>query len=403
MSSKHILTVWQKEMLDTIRDRRTLLAMVIVPLLLMPAITVGFPVLMERQEEAARRLVSGIAVIGGTNSSILIGELKDSKGIRLIEYADLKIALQAMKENHVQLVVEIPEGFDRDMASGLRPKVNVYYEGTRRTSDIARGRFMDAFSRFSQKVVAKRLVGMHVDPAILVPAEVISENIASEEKMGGLLLSMMLPVLMAIWASIGGMYTAIDVAAGEKERGTLESLIITPPSRESIVLGKFLAVLTISGVTMLLVVSSIVLALRLVNPASLLGQNEARFVLPIGRAAVMFLIGLLLAGLLGAIEITLSIFAKSFKEAQNYITPLYIAVMIPGFLTQITSAAGATAGPFYFAIPVANAIEIFRELLMGSVNWIHIGVAAISSFVYALLALNIAIRIFCREDVIFRS
>ncbi|HHY99357.1 MAG TPA: ABC transporter permease [Firmicutes bacterium] len=251
-------------------------------------------------------------------------------------------------------------------------------------------------------MAAIKLAERGVDPSILMPPQVTSENTAPKEKRGGLILAMILPTIITIWASIGGMYTAIDVAAGEKERGTLEPLIVTPPSRDSLVIGKFLAVLTVSAITVLLVVGGILVALRFGDLAGAMGDDKAEFVLPVARAIGIFLIGFLLASLTSAIEITLSIFARSFKEAQNYITPLYIAVMVPGVLSQISSAGGTSPAPWYFLIPVANAVEIFKELLLGTINWNHIGITAGSSLIYAILALMAAIRIFSREDVLFR-
>lgn len=402
MNLRHIRTIWTKEMLDTVRDRRTLFAMIIIPLVLMPIVTVGLPMLMGRQESAAQKTASSIAVIGGENSPRLVEEIKGSDELAIVK--SVGDPLSALKDGDIHLVVEIPEGFDQELASGHRPGVKIYFDGTRKASDLARARFMGIFSAFTQKLVAQNLIARGVDPALLSPATVVPENVASKEKMGGFILAMMLPLLIAVWAAVGGMYTAIDVAAGEKERGTLEPLIITPPSRRSIVFGKYLAVLTVATITVILVVTSIMLSLKFAGPTMLGGSEEAKFVLPASSAAIMLGVAFLLAGFIGALEIAISIFAKSFKEAQNYVTPLYILVMIPGFITQFSSMSGAGTAPLsYFAIPVANALEIFKELLMGVVNWAHIGLTAATSFAYVIIALAIATHMFSREDVLFRS
>lgn len=453
MKIRHIMTIWQKEMLDTIRDRRTLFAMIIIPLILTPILTVGLPALMTRQQRAVRESISHIGVVEAPDEKstelpddetqdaahtsndaavapvvdkaqrtepnsqhhnitqgtqgpgaipTLIESLRDSAGIKVSKPSSRDAAFRALRRGDLNLIVELPQGFEQRLSKGEKPAVRLYYDSTKSGSEVAHSRFMAIFNSFIQKMAAIKLAERGVDPSILMPPQVTSENTAPKEKRGGLILAMILPTIITIWASIGGMYTAIDVAAGEKERGTLEPLIVTPPSRDSLVIGKFLAVLTVSAITVLLVVGGILVALRFGDLAGAMGDDKAEFVLPVARAIGIFLIGFLLASLTSAIEITLSIFARSFKEAQNYITPLYIAVMVPGVLSQISSAGGTSPAPWYFLIPVANAVEIFKELLLGTINWNHIGITAGSSLIYAILALMAAIRIFSREDVLFR-
>ncbi|NPV53529.1 MAG: ABC transporter permease [Firmicutes bacterium] len=419
MNWRHIRSVWFKEMLDTIRDRRTLLAMVVIPMILMPAMVVGFPALIERQERSAEKMVSRIIISGQENAPGLVEAVKSAGNIAVVMPPGDPI--QALKSGKVHLVVEIPPGFEERVAreetkdaspspntsASSNPNSNlslrVLYEGTSRNSDLARTRFLSVFNAYSQQVVAMRLARRNIDPAILSTGEIETQNVASEQKMGGFFLAMILPMMIGIWAAVGGMYTAIDVAAGEKERGTLEALVVAPPSRRSLVFGKYLAVLTVSTITVVIVIVSMLAAIKIAGPAMFArGGGKMEISIPPASAALMLLGAFLLASIISALEIAVSIFARSFKEAQNYITPLYILVMVPGFLTQFTVGGGQQPARWTFIIPVLNALEVFKELLMGTVNWSNIGLMAASSLAYAIIALEIATRVFSREDVLFR-
>ncbi|HHV63348.1 MAG TPA: ABC transporter permease [Firmicutes bacterium] len=397
---KHIRSVWFKEMLDTIRDRRTLLAMIVIPLVLMPAMVVGLPALMERQERSVEKTVSRIVISGQENAPGLVKAARAAGNIDIV--APTRSPMRDLRAGKVDLVVEVQPGFEERVVREEKTGLKIFYEGTRRNSDIARARFLSVFNAYSQQVVATRLARRNIDPAILLIGNVEAQNMASKQKMGGFFLAMILPMMIGIWAAVGGMYTAIDVAAGEKERGTLEVLVVAPPSRRSLVFGKYLAVLTVSTITVIMTVVSMLAAIKVAGPAIFpRSAGEMEISIPPASAALILLGAFLLASIISAIEIAVSIFARSFKEAQNYITPIYILVMLPGFLTQFTVGGGQPAW-WTFVIPVLNALQVFKELLMGTVNWPNIGLMAASSLVYAVVALEIATRVFSREDVIFR-
>ena len=192
-------------------------------------------------------------------------------------------------------------------------------------------------ARYSQQVVARRLLARHLNPADLLPVVLDERNVATERQLSGLLLAGLLPFFIAMWAVVGGMSVAVDLAAGEKERGTLESLLVTPPSREAIVVGKFLAVLTASMGAVAIVVTTMMLSLRWGYPYLLHTSAKLDVTLPLGTAVVLLGVALLFSALVSAIQLAVSIYARSPREAQQYVTPLYFAIVIPALAVQFIS------------------------------------------------------------------
>ena len=204
----------------------------------------------------------------------------------------------------------------------------------------------------------------------------------------------------------GGMYPAMDLTAGEKERGTMETILSSPIPRLDLVLGKFFLVLTASLVTAALsVVSMGVSFWGMQNMKSLdLSKNPdaAGMQLHIGFTAVLsvFLMALPLAVLFSAGLITISLFAKSYKEAQSYVSPLMILVIVPAVAAMLP---GIELTSKLALIPILNVSLLCKELVTGTYHWNFIALIFLSTCVYAAIALFLAVKMFQREDVLFRS
>lgn len=181
---------------------------------------------------------------------------------------------------------------------------------------------------------------------MLNPLAITRRNMASEERMGGMFMAMIVPMMLVMWAILGGMYTAIDVAAGEKERLTLEALLISPISRFQLVFGKFLAVVVTSVGAALISLTSMFVSVQVIAPA-LAGENSevlTEVAMNIGAAQffLLLVVAVLTAGWASPIEIALSVYARSFKEAQTYLSPLSIIVVIPAVMTQMVEVEAAS-------------------------------------------------------------
>jgi sodium transport system permease protein len=207
---------------------------------------------------------------------------------------------------------------------------------------------------------------------------------------------------------IGSMYPAMDITAGEKERGTMETLLCSPAARTDIVLGKFLMVLTGGLSAVVFSLLSFGLTLLLVGrsmgaAAGVAGAVAAGVDLPtIDPVGVLGVLAMVLpvAVLFSAIVFTVSLFAKSQKEAQSYLTPFIFAVIVPSIVALLP---GIELNLGLALIPVVNISLVCKEMLSGVWHWDYIAVIFGSTALYATAALAIADRMFRREDVIFRT
>ncbi|HEY4989171.1 MAG TPA: ABC transporter permease, partial [Opitutaceae bacterium] len=273
-------------------------------------------------------------------------------------------------------------------------------------SGLAVERLDDFFTGLRDRATARLLAAKGLPATLAKPFEVNFRNVAAPEKVGGNFLGGIVPYIVILLCLIGCMYPAIDLTAGEKERGTLETLLCSPASRTDIVLGKFLMVLTGSlsavGFSLLSLVGSLLVAGALVSPgmASSIGRGAAMpTISPFGILGVVAMV-VPTAVLFSAVAFTTSLFAKSVKEAQSYLTPLVFIVIIPcgvGLLPGIDLTLRLAL------VPVANISLVCKEMLSGVWHWGYIALIFGSTAVYAAAALAVAVRMFRRENVLFRT
>lgn len=391
-----IHAVYAKEMLEAVRDRRTLLVLIVLPALFMPLATLGIPYLAQRQQHMIQTVTPTVAVVG--DAAGLIHLAHTTKLVTPVRVDDPETAL---RRRRVLAVLKIPPQFEAIIAREGQAHVDLLYDASDSESTAARVKLVDLLSRYSQQVVARRLAARHLNPRDLLPVVLDERNVATERQLTGLLLASLLPFFIAMWAVVGGMAVAVDLGAGEKERGTLESLLVTPPSREAIVVGKFLAVVTASMGAVIVVLITMMVSLHWGYPYLLHTTKRLDVSLPPGTAVVMLGVALLFSALVSAVQLAVSIFARSPREAQQYVTPLYFVTVLPALAVQFVSEWQRSG--WAYLVPVLNAFFAFRELLLGTVNWGHLILAAVSSAFYAAFALEIAVWLMNRESVIFRT
>lgn len=279
MSWRTIGTVYAKELRDTLRDRRTLISMIVVPTLFMPALILGMGKVASVVVAKAKEEVPRIMVIGGADSPGVLRELRDSGKFRVEKAsADWKALISDKK---VRAAAEIPPGFDAALKLGSAPAVTLYdYQGELK-SGFAVGQLRDFFTGLRDRATTRLLAERGLPATVARPFEVKQVNVAPPEKVGGNLLGGIVPYFIIFLCLIGAMYPAMDLTAGEKERGTMETLLCCPAARTDIVIGKFLMVLTGS---LFAVLSSLVsLAATLLLVASSL-PPQAPGPAPTGRA-----------------------------------------------------------------------------------------------------------------------
>ena len=407
MNWHHIVTIYFKELRDSLRDRRTLISMIVIPTLVMPLLIFGVGAIMTKVIKTARDEASPIVILGGEDSPGVVAALKADKRFRLVAPGgDYK---QLVSEKKIRLAVDIPAGFEATLKAGTPQTVTLYhYEGEMK-SGIGTSAVERFFRDLREKTVENRLTDRGLPADVVKPFEVKRQNVAPPEKVGGNLIGGLFPYIIIILCFTGAMYPAIDLTAGEKERGTMETLLCSPVHRVNIVLGKFLMVMTASIATMCLTLLSTGVSFALggsffTGGAKTVAAGQAAAGMmpsidPLGIFGVFAMIAPV-AMLFAALLLTISLYAKSYKEAQSYVSPLIIVVIMPAMMGMLP---GIELTAKTALIPILNLSLVCKEMLSGVWHWHYIALIFGSTCVYAAAALALCVRMFNREDVMFRA
>jgi len=397
MNWKNVCLIYKKEILGAIRDRRTLISMIIIPLVFYPLLFLGIGYFAMMGQEKSEELISIISIKGRENAPELSEMLENNKKINLVSYTvDSK---KKLKDEEIHLLMEIPDDFNLNIEQNNNQLINIQYDSTVQSSLVAKKRLEEAIENYKQQIIEERLKKVGLNISYIQPIKEEYRDISPDEKRIGSMLSMILPYIIIILIFVGAMHSALDITAGEKERGTLATLLVSQLSRIEIVVGKYFTVMTVSAITMIL--GLIGLSIAFLTPAYALGElSLIKFDFTFNKFFMFFLILAPLVGLASAILILIGIFAKNNKEASTYVTPIY---MIAIFLGMISLNQGVDLSSTMFFIPILNNSFAFKELLMGTVDWGHILSTLASNIFINLIALWGATRLFYQENVIFRS
>ena len=400
----NVRTVFRKELLDQLRDRRTLFSMVVVPIVLFPLMTIGFGLLAARMVERARQEGASVMLLGGEHAPALAERVRGTEGIRVVPAeSDYK---EQISDKKIRAAVQIPAGFEENLRdSGDAPTVKILHYAGEIRSQFALRTLQKVLRDYRDEVVEDRLRAAKLSPALLEPFKSEEENVAPPEKVGGAVLGGLIPYFIIILTLTGAAYPAIDLTAGEKERGTIETILASPVSRTELVAGKFLMVVTASLTTSILAIASfaatfLVAGQQFSDSMNRPGTKGMVFVISGKAIAAVFFMVLPLAVLFSAALLAISLLAKSYKEAQSYIQPLIIVVILPAIVALLP---GVELNPKLALVPVLNVSLVSKEILTGNYPWGLIALIFGSSSVYAAAALFVAVRAFQRESVLFRT
>jgi len=397
MSWKNIRLILVKELVGTIRDRRTIMAMVIIPLIFYPLLFTGIGYFNKLGSTKSEEAISNIVIHGGEFAPQLVKYLHDNEKIEILNIKDDPSF--KLKKGDVQAVLEIPSDFKYKIDQGAAVKLILKYDATEAKSRIAQKRVSQIMEKYKSEIILQRLSRLDLKEEFITPLILKEENIATSEKITGSFLAILLPYLIIILIFVGAMHTAVDITAGEKERGTIATLLVSQISRLEIVLGKCFVVMLISFTSMVLGLLGLTLAF--LSGASIAGGIEgAKFGISINTIFLIFLVLLPLVGLASAVLVMVGIFARNIREASSYITPIY---MLTIFLGIISISQGIELTDKMFLVPVLNSSFVFKELLMGKIYWEHIITTFSANMIIAGFALLKATRLFSKEEVLFRS
>jgi sodium transport system permease protein len=382
-----ILVILQREVIDLLRDRRTLFTMVVLPLIAFPLIGLGVSKFIEMTMTKSEADSTTVGVVS-LNFPAEIGAVIRKTGLKPVVAAKLR---EAVEQKHVPAAIE-QEG------SQIRVLVDETRFASSRVADKLRG----AFNELREERIKAGLTTLGVSPSVLTPFVVQRINIASERKMGGFVFGSMLGYIVILLMFSGGMHPAVDMTAGEKERKTIEALLASPATRAEIVLAKILATVATLYASALLTLGSLFVSMK----TSILADSPKLSAMLGHIAFDGRTLGLLLltvfpvALMAGALMIAIACFARSFKEAQSYLTPLLLLVILPSLLGGLP---GTELSPTLSLIPIFNASQLLKAILQGEFTMANFMITLLSNVTYAALCFFFAVRSFKNENVMFRT
>ncbi|HEV2341634.1 MAG TPA: ABC transporter permease [Candidatus Acidoferrales bacterium] len=399
MQIRNSLIVYRKELRDMLRDKRTIRSMIIVPVIAMPLIIVGITKLASRLEGEAKKQPSKVMISGGQDSPKTLAALQNAPDIEIVPYqSDAK---QEVSDKKIGALVEIPAGFDSVLSNDKTAQVSIGYYQNDDKSELAKGRLQQFFDEYRDKMARAALTARGMPTNLLEPFTVTASNIAPPSKVSAAAIGGWILYMVIIFSFSGAMYPAMDTTAGEKERGTLETILSSPVSRTDLVLGKFLMVMTVSIVTTALSLTSMGASIAWAG-RSAGGGADAAFKLGFDPSSIIAIVILLvpLAVLFAVVEIAVALLAKSYREAQTYVSPLMFLVIVPAIVGALP---GVELNWKTALIPILNVSLVSKEIFAATYHWSYIALIFATTCFYAAIGIAAAVHMFNREDVLFRT
>ena len=402
-----MFAVAQREVLSTLRDHRAVLANLLIPLVVLPLVMLGLPLLLGGLfgREAGSESVVGIEGLKRLPPGF-VRTLSDEN----IRAQSVRNAAAAVRSDRVTNALRVPPGFAAQLRAG-DSSLTLYRKSGALRAELVGEKLEDAVAAFEQTLVQARLREAGLDPGVLTPIDLQTRDVSTPAERAGGSLGWLIPFFIVIWTLTGGQMVAIDATAGEKERGTLEALLVTPVRRSEVVVGKFLATLLFGLASAMVALVGFLGSGALLNLTFVgqLGGGAGQIADSLGgslrvgpgEALALLVSAFLLAALVAALLIAITLFARSFKEAQSYVAPLSLVLVLPVVSLQFADFFPQT--PVLYGLPAFGTLLVMNDTVKGDFELRLALLAWGSSLVLAALLLGFALRSFRRESVLFRT
>ena len=398
-SRKRIVIVAKKEIIEFVRDWRTIVALVLIPLMLFPLLFIAFPVVMQNEAAELEDKTIQVLIQSDDIDSILVMKIENQSAIITREPLPENLTTLADPTNNTEQL----RSLSYDAILRMEQRNDTYYYAilhlsTSEQSNEARNRILGVLNQWEDNLTTERIesAGLDVEDTLNPlrwDGSISGADVATKGEQAGMLLSLFIPFVLAIWTASAAVQPAIDMTVGERERGTLESLLSLPLSRTELLLGKWLAVVSITGVGVTLQIGGLLfgiayLASDFIDVPSLSILAILLLALAVGFYGTMIV----------ALYLALAMRSKSVKEAGSVLTPITLAMILPILLTQFINLDDVEM--FWFGIPFVNVLLGLRELLLNRIVLEHVLVWVFVSSLVCYVTIRYAAKQFKREDII---
>ena len=366
--------VFQKELMEVLRDRRTMMAIGLAAL--------ATPLVLFVISEVSTQTATQTYSVGYS------GEIPTGLDI-LLQATGLK--LEAVADPAAAAVKQVDLG-----VAFLPGEIDEYYDPTRQSAQIADVRLQTILGQYDAAQAAAALKNRGIDPGILTPIKLVGHPLSSPvQAASNAFLSFFLPYILITMILTGGFSAALDSSAGERERRTLESLLLTPAPRSRLLLGKIGAITVVSLAAAVVAIGSMFVALTQIS----LPGSSSHITLSPAAVPVMVWLALLIAFSFSSVSLALGTLAKNFRQGQAYVTPLYFITILPASIILFIPDFNPNLA--YYLIPILNAVLVLRDAIVhNSVSWMALTVTSLSLLATGALSWFAALRLFTREALL---
>jgi len=391
------LIVWhifRKDLLETLRDRRALFTTIVIPLVIYPLLFTFMASMTRSKKEEMEKKQARLAAWGPIPESALRAVLAENavlvESLAVVPGDAKERARKAVADKAVHVVLVTPQD-----SQGPSVPISVYADSTQFESEAMGERVLKVLRRAGVQLLEQRMVALG-QPAISArPLAVEEVDLADATRRSASLVGTILPYLVIILLASAAFYSAIDLTAGEKERGTLQTLLTAPVQPLEVVSGKYLTVLTMTLIAALANIGSLGLAIG--RMLSGVGGGEASFHMGPRVVLALFLTLLPAALLLAALFVAVGVMARTYREGQSYLMPLLFLVIFAAIGSVVP---GAELTPAMALVPLTNITLLMHDVLAGRATLALGTMVIISSFAYASLGVLLAARVFETEQVL---
>lgn len=392
-------TIIKKELRDLVRDRRTMFFMIIFPAVIIPFLIGGVSKLTISIMHKEMDKTLKIAIVGSENDPQLVEFIREQDKVILINtLSEDQIKSQILNET-IDAAILIPN-YAREYLSKNKQIELKHYFRSGKGENINEKRLNQILEDYFSPLIKARYELFSINKLVFEPYAVYKIDVATEQEKFGKTIGTFLPYMFLLFCFSGAMYPALDLGAGEKERGTLETILTSPASQLEILTGKFIVV---SFFGVMSVLFGLIGMLAAINLNSEIPPEIIKIAMTIlGTKPIFLMLSLLfpIALFFAAFLLSISFYAKTFKEAQSIMGPLNILIIIP---IMIGMMPGITLEPSNAWIPILNVSLAMNDIIAGTLSWTLYSEVMLSLLFFTGLSMWISVKFVSREEVIFRG
>jgi len=393
------LTIAKKELTDITRDRRTIIMMIVLPFVLIPGLFGVVYTIQSQQAEKATEQQMKVSFFGQEYAPELFQAFADLDKVIILDQITADSVDSYIQNEYLDAAIYVNREYQESIDQNKQAPIIIKFKGTD-SFGITRDRIKSLLTAQENQIITKRMNQLNLKPDIVKAYQIEYKDVASTQEKLGKFVGGFLPYFFIIFGFMGAMYPALDLGAGEKERGTLETILSSPATRLDVVLGKFLVVMLAAITTAFIALGGMYFGIQTFPDIEPWVLEVVNVILSAKTVILMMSLIIPISAFFSALLLGLSIYAKSFKEAQSIVGPLNIAIIFPALIGTLP---GIELNAITSLIPILNVSLASKDIIAGTINPWYMVEVYLSLIVLAGLAIVWCVNWFNRESTIFRN